>query len=55
MQRQVFFNLMDNARLDAMGFTPFGKVTDESLQILTKFYNQYGETPDQGNVIKLFN
>lgn len=52
---QVFFNLMDNARLDAMGFTPFGKVTDESLQILTKFYDQYGETPDQGNVIKLFN
>ena len=52
---QVFFNLMDNARLDAMGFTPFAKVTDESLQILTKFYDQYGETPDQGNVIKLFN
>jgi cyclophilin family peptidyl-prolyl cis-trans isomerase len=44
---QVFFSLMDNARLDSMGFTPFAKLTDESLPTALKFYSDYGEKVDQ--------
>jgi peptidyl-prolyl cis-trans isomerase A (cyclophilin A) len=47
---QFFWNLMDNARLDAMGFTPFGKVHDGSgggLQVMSAFNSEYGERPDQ--------
>ncbi len=43
---QVFINLADNARLDGMGFAPFGKVV-EGFDVVGKFYNGYGDRMDQ--------
>jgi peptidyl-prolyl cis-trans isomerase A (cyclophilin A) len=37
---QVFINLADNARLDAMGFAPFGKVA-EGMDVVDKLYGGY--------------
>ena len=38
---QVFINLKDNARLDAMGFAPFGKVRD--MKVAQSLWVGYGE------------
>jgi peptidyl-prolyl cis-trans isomerase A (cyclophilin A) len=43
---QVFINLVDNARLDGMGFAPFGKVV-EGFDVVGKFYSGYGDRMDQ--------
>ncbi|MBI3406452.1 MAG: peptidylprolyl isomerase, partial [Acidobacteria bacterium] len=47
---QVFINLKDNSRLDAMGFPPFGKVIEGGMQVAGLFYSGYGESPDQGMI-----
>jgi peptidyl-prolyl cis-trans isomerase A (cyclophilin A) len=39
---QVFINLVDSTRLDAMGFAPFGKVV-EGMDVVDKLYAGYGE------------
>lgn len=39
---QVFINYGDNARLDAMGFSPFGKVV-EGMDVVDKLNQEYGE------------
>ena len=39
---QVFINLVDNARLDATRFAPFGTVT-EGMDVVRQFYSDYGE------------
>jgi peptidyl-prolyl cis-trans isomerase A (cyclophilin A) len=39
---QVFINLANNARLDASGFAPFGKVTD-GMDVVSQFYSGYGD------------
>jgi len=45
---QVFINYGDNKRLDSMGFSPFGVVTD-GLNVVDSFYGDYGEgAPDGG-------
>ncbi|MGA9667839.1 MAG: peptidylprolyl isomerase [Terracidiphilus sp.] len=46
---QLFINLGDNARLDGMGFSPFGKVV-EGMDVVGKLYTAYGESPDQGRI-----
>jgi len=46
---QLFISLGDNARLDAMGFSPFGKVI-EGMDVVEKLYSGYGEAPDQGRI-----
>src|SRR5271168_2293939 len=46
---QLFINLGDNARLDGMGFSPFGTVI-EGMDVVDKLYPGYGETPDQGQI-----
>ena len=52
---QVFINLVDNQRLDGMGFSPFGKVV-EGMSIVEQLYSGYGEGaphgrgPDQGRI-----
>jgi peptidyl-prolyl cis-trans isomerase A (cyclophilin A) len=57
---QVFINLVDNQRLDGMGFAPFGKVV-EGFDVVEKLYAGYGEGapygsgPDQGKVRTLGN
>jgi len=40
---QVFINMVDNGRLDAMGFAPFGQVTD-GMNVVGMFYDQYGDS-----------
>lgn len=44
---QVFINLADNARLDASGFSPFGRVT-EGMNVVDMFYEGYGEGAPSG-------
>lgn len=52
---QFFINYGDNSRLDGMGFSPFGKVT-EGMDTVESVYSGYGEGapsgqgPDQGRV-----
>jgi peptidyl-prolyl cis-trans isomerase A (cyclophilin A) len=43
---QLFFNLKDNPRLDAMGFAPIGRVV-ENVTVLETLYDGYGDRPDQ--------
>jgi peptidyl-prolyl cis-trans isomerase A (cyclophilin A) len=47
---QLFVNLGDNARLDAMGFSPFGKVVS-GMDVVRKIYAGYGESPDQSAIV----
>ena len=44
---QVFINLGGNARLDSMGFSPFGEVT-EGMAVVEQLYSGYGEGAPQG-------
>ena len=44
---QLFINYGNNARLDGMGFAPFGTVL-EGMDVVDKIYSGYGETPNQG-------
>lgn len=48
---QLFINLVDNDRLDAMGFAPFGKVS-EGMDVVDKLYGGYAEglTKLQGRI-----
>ena len=52
---QFFINFGDNDRLDGMGFSSFGKVS-EGMGVVDKLNNEYGEGaprgrgPDQGRV-----
>jgi peptidyl-prolyl cis-trans isomerase A (cyclophilin A) len=43
---QLFINLVDNPRLDGMGFAPIGQVV-QGMEIVESFYAGYGESPDQ--------
>ena len=46
---QVFINLVDNsATHDKEPFTPFGKVTDETMSVLDALNSEYGETSGGG-------
>ena len=44
---QLFINLANNARLDADGFAPFGKVVS-GMDAVESLYAGYGEMPPQG-------
>jgi peptidyl-prolyl cis-trans isomerase A (cyclophilin A) len=44
---QLFINFADNARLDSMGFPPFGKVI-EGMEVVDKINGEYGEGSPQG-------
>jgi peptidyl-prolyl cis-trans isomerase A (cyclophilin A) len=46
---QVFINFGDNARLDKMGFSPFGKVVS-GMNAVMKIYAGYGEEPSQDEI-----
>jgi peptidyl-prolyl cis-trans isomerase A (cyclophilin A) len=45
---QVFISLADNARLDSMGFAPFGEVV-EGMNVVEMMYEGYGEGAPGGN------
>ena len=44
---QLFINYGQNARLDGMGFAPFGKVV-EGMDIVNSVYSEYGEGAPRG-------
>jgi len=44
---QIFINYADNARLDSMGFPPFGKVVD-GIKTVDAIEGMYGEGAPQG-------
>lgn len=52
---QVFINLVDNVRLDASGFSPFGQVVT-GMEVVDSLYTEYGEGgprgrgPEQGRI-----
>jgi len=46
---QLFINLVNNERLDDMGFSPFGKVI-EGMDVVRKITAKYKELPDQGMI-----
>jgi len=46
---QLFINLGENARLDKMGFSPFGKVI-EGMDVVDSLFDRYGENPDQERI-----
>jgi len=43
---QLFINLADNGRLDARGFSPFGKVV-EGMEVVLSLYSGDGQKPEQ--------
>lgn len=45
---QVFVNLVDNTRLDGMGFAPFGRVV-EGMEVVDRLYSGYGEGAPRGS------
>ena len=44
---QFFINYVNNARLDGMGFAPFGEVI-EGMDVVRNFYSGYGEGAPSG-------
>jgi len=40
---QLFINLKDNSFLDSQGFTPFGVVDGNGMNVVEMFYDQYGD------------
>lgn len=44
---QLFINLVNNARLDGMGFAPFAYIDEEGMKIVDKINSQYGQQPSQ--------
>lgn len=51
---QVFINLKDNQRLDSMGFSPFGVVDGQGMNVVEMLYDIYGDAraPDQDQLEK---
>ena len=51
---QLFINFKDNTSLDSQGFTPFGVVDGNGMNVVEMFYDQYGESSgmDQENITK---
>jgi len=46
---QLFINLVDNSRLDSMGFAPFGKVI-QGMDVVDKLTGKYGQMPQQNRI-----
>ena len=44
---QVYINLVDNTRLDAQGFPPFGRVV-EGMDVVDRLHSGYGESSGGG-------
>lgn len=46
---QIFFNTVNNSRLDKENFSPFGEVIS-GMDIIDRIYAGYREKPDQGRI-----
>ena len=46
---QLFINYGNNANLDGMGFTPFGQVLDNGMEVVENLYKGYGDGPPSGS------
>merc|ERR1712025_392140 len=46
---QIFINYVDNARLDGMGFAPFGEVEGDGMEVFKNIHN-VGTKPNQGQI-----
>jgi peptidyl-prolyl cis-trans isomerase A (cyclophilin A) len=46
---QLFISTADNARLDQMGFAPFGQVSS-GMSVVESIYAGHGQEPDQGRI-----
>ncbi|MDQ6707469.1 MAG: peptidylprolyl isomerase [Acidobacteriota bacterium] len=44
---QIFINVADNARLDKVGFSPFGRVVS-GMDVVGRLYSEYGEGAPRG-------
>jgi peptidyl-prolyl cis-trans isomerase A (cyclophilin A) len=51
---QLFINLKDNARLDAEGFTPIGRVV-EGMSVVDSLYSDYGNIPKYYQIARFGN
>jgi len=45
---QLFINYGHNARLDGMGFAPFGAVAGDGMSVVDRLYSGYGEGAPRG-------
>jgi len=46
---QIFFNTVNNSRLDSQKFSPFGEVIS-GMETIDRIYAGYRETPSQGSI-----
>ncbi len=51
---QLFVNLVDNARLDGLGFAPIGRVV-QGMAVVDSLYSGYGDQPNQEMIGSLGN
>ncbi len=49
---QLFINLVDNSRLDTLGFSPFGEV-DEGMDVVDRIFDGYGAGPGGPNQARI--
>jgi len=48
---QIFINFADNSRLDALGFTPIGVISEADMSsVVDKINAKWGEQPDQDEI-----
>eukprot|EP00927_Polykrikos_kofoidii_P067411 TRINITY_DN628_c0_g1_i3.p1 TRINITY_DN628_c0_g1~~TRINITY_DN628_c0_g1_i3.p1 ORF type:complete len:176 (+),score=23.63 TRINITY_DN628_c0_g1_i3:68-529(+) len=47
---QMFINFGDNSFLDKQGFSPFGEVLGEGMELVDMIQSKYGESPNQGMI-----
>ena len=45
---QIYVNMVDNVRLDSVGFAPFGRVVEGMASVVDSIYGGYGETSGGG-------
>ena len=47
---QIYINFADNSRLDSLGFTPVGTISEADMSVVDKISSKWGQTPDQDQI-----